>query len=297
MKRNTDTTLTISADYRQFIEELKARVLSARISAARAITHEAILLYWDIGRGIVEKQKEHGWGDSVVEIVAADLQRAFPETKGFSPQNVWRMQQLYLLHSQPEFLAQVVREMEQEGQRAPTGENLSQVVREMVSAVPWGHHANALLRVSAPAARLWYLRATARFGWSRNVLLNQIKAGAYERAVTEKKSHNFDLALPEHFAEQADEMLKSSYNLGFLGLRRAVRECELEERLVTRLQSFLLELGYGFCFVGRQHRIALGEKGVFHRPPLLPPLPQNARRLRSQSRPLPSGLRKTILLL
>jgi len=153
--------------------------------------------------------------------------------------------------------------MEKEGKPAPTGKNLSQVVREMVSAVPWGHHANALLRVSAPAARLWYLRATARFGWSRDVLLNQIKAGAYERAVTEKKTHNFDFALPEHFAEQADEMLKSSYNLEFLGLRRAVRERELEDRLITRLQSFLLELGYGFCFVGRQHRVALGKKEYF----------------------------------
>ncbi len=263
MKKPPDTTLAISADYRQFVEELKSRVTSARISAARAITHEAILLYWDIGCGIVEKQREHGWGDSVVEMVAGDLQRAFPGAKGFSPQNVWRMQQLYILHNEPEFLSQLVREMAKEGREAPTGENLSHVVREMVSSVPWGHHANALLRVSDPAARLWYLRATARFGWSRNVLLNQIKAGAYERAVTEKKTHNFDLALPEHFAEQAEEMLKSSYNLEFLGLRSAVRERELEDRLITRLQSFLLELGYGFCFVGRQHRIALGKKEYF----------------------------------
>ena len=87
---------------------------------------------------------------------------------------------MYILHTQPEFLAQVVREMEKEGKQVPVGEELSQLVREMVSMVPWGHHANALLRVSEPAARLWYLRATARFGWSRNVLLNQIKGGAYE---------------------------------------------------------------------------------------------------------------------
>ena len=119
MKKPTDTTLAISADYRQFIKELKARVISARISAARAITHEAVLLYWDIGRGIVEKQKEHGWGDSVVEIVAADLQRAFPGAKGFSPQNIWRMQQIYLLHTQAEFLSQVVREMERKANRLP----------------------------------------------------------------------------------------------------------------------------------------------------------------------------------
>ena len=112
MKKPADTSLAISADYRQFIEELKARVVSARISAARAITHEAILLYLDIGRGIVEKQKAHGWGDSVVEIVAADLQRAFPGAKGFSSANIWRMRQFYLVHNERKFLAQAVREIE-----------------------------------------------------------------------------------------------------------------------------------------------------------------------------------------
>jgi predicted nuclease of restriction endonuclease-like (RecB) superfamily len=279
MKKPTDTTLAVSADYRQFIEELKARVNSARTSAARAITHESVLLYWDIGCGIVEKQKEHGWGDSVVEIVAADLQRAFSGAKGFSSANIWRMRQFYLVHNQREFLAQVARELEASPARhrpkpflphlaaeagKPDSEpNLAQVVRDFVSAVPWGHHVLMLGRIKSPEEHFWYLRAGARFGWSRNVLLNQIKAGAYERAVTEKKTHNFDLALPEHFAEQADEMRKSSYNLEFLGLRRAVRERELEDRLITRLQSFLLELGYGFCFVGRQHRVALGKKEYF----------------------------------
>ena len=120
-----------------------------------------------------------------------------------------------------------------------------------------------MAKLTDPAARIYYLRATAQFGWSRNVLLNQIKAGAYERAVTEKKTHNFPLAMPEYLAEQADEMLKSSYNLEFLGLKRAVKEREFEDRLVSRLQAFLLELGYGFCFVGRQYRLALGEKEYF----------------------------------
>jgi predicted nuclease of restriction endonuclease-like (RecB) superfamily len=117
--------------------------------------------------------------------------------------------------------------------------------------------------LSDPVARLYYLRATTRFGWSRNVLMNQIKAGSYERAVIEKKSHNFPLALPEHLAEQAEEVMKSSYSLEFLGLQRAVKERELEDRLISRLQAFLLELGYGFCFVGRQHRLTLGQKEYF----------------------------------
>jgi predicted nuclease of restriction endonuclease-like (RecB) superfamily len=278
MKTPADPTLALSAGYRQFIEELKARVVGARISAARAVSHEATLLYWDIGRVIVEKQQTHGWGDSVVEMVASDLRHAFPGSTSFSADNVWRMRQFYLTYSSPEFLGQLVPETPDRsqpkpflGQAVPETRKASQSrasgvqspILGLLTEIPWGQNLLILKRLSTPAARLWYLRATARFGWSRNVLLNQIKAGAYERAVTEKKTHNFELALPEHFAEQADEMLKSSYNLEFLGLRRAVRERELEDRLVTRLQAFLLELRYGFCFVGRQHRIALGKKEYF----------------------------------
>ena len=281
MKKPDITTLAMSANYRAFIEELKTRVISARISAARAITHEAILLYWDIGRGIVEKQQSYGWGDSVVEAVAADLRRAFPEMRGFSPRNVWDMRRLYEAYTTPEFLELAVQEDSRYGAnsilRQPVaeldageislqpgvnlgdGEAPGQFLRQLVAEIPWGQNLLILNKLSVPAARLWYLRATASFGWSRSVLLNQIKAGAYERAVTEKKTHNFDLALPEYLAEQADEMLKSSYNLEFLGLRRAVRERELEDRLVSRLQAFLLELGYGFCFVGRQPRREDGE--------------------------------------
>ena len=273
MKKTTDTALAITSDYRQFIEDLKERVVSARISAARRVNQELILLYWDIGRAIVEKQQVFGWGDSVVELVSADLQRTFPSMSGFSARNVWYMRRLYDVYSNPDILSHVVREMDKHG----TGSILPQPVAELkdaidapckflpqlVAEIPWGHHRLILDKLDAPAARLWYLRATAQFGWSRNVLLNQIKANAYERAVTDKKTHNFDIALPEHYAEQADEMLKSSYNLEFLGIRKAVRERELEDRLISRLQAFLLELGYGFCFVGRQHRLWTGKKEYF----------------------------------
>ena len=136
-------------------------------------------------------------------------------------------------------------------------------MRELVAAVPWGHHVMLLGRIKQSGGLLYYLRATAQCGWSRRVLLNQINAGAWERAVREKKTHNFALALPEHLAEQADEMLKSRYNLEFLGIARPMRERELEERLLARLQQFILELGYGFCFVGRQYRIGLGNKEYF----------------------------------
>jgi len=170
--------------------------------------------------------------------------------------------------SPPAILEQAVPELAAREKRRQPVAKLAEVdpvefLRQLVAEIPWGQNLLILNKLTEPAARLWYLRATARFGWSRNVLLNQIKAGAYARAVTEKKTHNFPLALPEHFAEQADEMLKSTYNLEFLGLRRAVRERELEDRLVARLQAFLLELGYGFCFVGRQYRVAVGTKEYF----------------------------------
>ena len=267
-------------DYTSFLTEVKGRIQSARLQAGRAVNRELVMLYWDIGRGIVEKQRIAGWGESVVEKLAADLQAEFLDMQGFSVFNVWRMRQIYLEYTGVEFLAQAVPELrklkilEQPvpesggstelpilGQAVP--EILSQAVRELVSRVPWGHHVELMKKVKDPAARLYYLRATAQCGWSRSVLLNQIKGQAYERAVKEKKTHNFELALPEHFAEQADEMLKSRYNLEFLGIARPMKELDLEERLISRLHQFILELGYGFCFVGRQYRLALGKKEYF----------------------------------
>ncbi len=322
MKPIADTAMLTSPEYRQFIEDLKARVTASRISAARSVNRDLILLYWDIGRAIVEKQQVLGWGESVVEMVSADLLRAFPGMTGFSSRNLWYMRRFYEAYTDSEFLAKAARDIERgkrnpilpqaaadlpgnneagesairrqavaeltERKKADNAEFLQQPVAEigggkkrlqpvvklteakvieflpqLVAEIPWGHHRLILDKLSDPASRLYYLRATARFGWSRNVLLNQIKAGAYERAVTEKKTHNFPVALPEYLVEQADEMLKSSYNLEFLGIRREAKERELEDRLISRLQAFLLELGYGFCFVGRQYRVTLGQKEYF----------------------------------
>jgi len=269
-------------NYAGFIVELKERIAAARLSAARAVNRDLVLLYWDIGHGIVDRQSRFGWGESVVERLARDLQAAFPAGRGFSRQNLWRMRQFYLDHSNPDFLrqlgsmlaakatpdlpeylSQAVRDLAKSESKVRTSAILSQAVRELLAAIPWGHHVNVLAPLTDPAARIYYLLAAARFGWSRNVLLNQIKAGAHERSLKGGKAHNFPAALPGHLAEQAEEALKSSYNLEFLGLGRAVRERELEDRLTEWLRDFILELGYGFCFVGRQHRLVLGKKEYF----------------------------------
>lgn len=253
----------VTADYSGFLADLKARILRSRITAVRAVNRELIQLYWDIGRGIVGKQKTAGWGNSVVERLARDLQDEFPDMRGFSIANIWRMRQLYEACANASFLAQAARELAPTPKGIPSSENLAQLVRDLVSGVPWGHLMLMLGKLKAPAPFIYYLRATAQFGWSRSVLLNQIKSKAYERSVKENKSHNFPLALPEYIAEQAGEMMKSRYSLEFLGITRAVKERELEDRLIGRLQQFILELGYGFCFVGRQYRLALGSKEYF----------------------------------
>lgn len=260
-------------DYPAFLAALKERILQARNFAARSVNRDLILLYWDIGQSIVEKQKALGWGESVIDRLSSDLQVAFPLSTGFSPRSLRDMKRFHLVYSDDPIWRQAVAKFARAGAepaiwqqavaKLKERDSVTDFLRQLVAEVPWGHNLLILNKLADPEARLYYLWATARFGWSRNVLLNQIKAGAYERAVKERKSHNFPLALPEHFAEQADEMMKSRYNLEFLGIGRAVKERELEDRLVNRLQQFILELGYGFCFVGRQYRLALGSKEYF----------------------------------
>jgi len=158
--------------------------------------------------------------------------------------------------------------------------------------VPWGHHIYLLGKIKDSRELVFYLRATAQFGWTRNILVSQVKTGAYGRTLTEKKSHNFGTSLPEHLAEQADEMLKSRYHLEFLGLKRGMKERELEDRLASRLQQFILELGYGFCFVGRQYRLALGKKEYFVDLLFYHRISQNAGGLRPESRGFRAGTRR-----
>jgi predicted nuclease of restriction endonuclease-like (RecB) superfamily len=133
-----------------------------------------------------------------------------------------------------------------------------EILRQAVAEIPWSHHLLLLNKLSDVPERVWYMRACAHFGWSRNVLLNQILADAYGHG--RNRTNNFAKALPTVLAEQAQEAIKSSYNLDFLGVAKVMDERELEERLVERVRDFILELGYGFCFVGQQHKLTLGRK-------------------------------------
>jgi predicted nuclease of restriction endonuclease-like (RecB) superfamily len=222
-------SIDLPADYARFIGDIEARVAQARLSASRSVNHELIALYWDIGKAIITAQQRASWGKSIVEQVARDLRASFPGITGFSARNVWDMRRWYEACSQPEFLRQVVAEMPRAGgsrravtDKANTGRD--QLLRQLVADVPWGHHLLILNKIDRPEQRLYYLRATAAFGWSRDVLLNQVKAGAYERSLAQGKSHNFPAVLPIHLAAQAEGALKSSCSLEFLGINREIRE-------------------------------------------------------------------------
>ena len=198
--------LVKSPDYAAWLCEMKSRVRSAHLSAARAVNRDMILLYWDIGRGILEKQQEQGWGKSVVDRLAADLRKEFPHISGFSARNLWNMRRLVEAYSNSEVLAQAMQEIgnleEDAILRQPVAElesdrteQAAEFLQQLVAEIPWGHNLLILNKISDFDARLYYLRATAQFGWTRNVLLNQIKAGAYQRSLAEGKTHNFPSTL------------------------------------------------------------------------------------------------------
>jgi predicted nuclease of restriction endonuclease-like (RecB) superfamily len=225
--------------YQDFLLNVKALVRQSRIGVARSVNRALIELYWSLGQYIAEQQEALGWGNAVVERLSVDLKAEFPGMTGFSPRNLWDIKRFYdTYRDAPEFLRQAVAE------------------------IPWGHNILIMQRSKDESARRYYLEATTRLGWTRNVLLNQIKGGAYEVSLQDK-SHNFAAVLPEYLAEQAEETLKSRYSLDFLGLTQAVHERDLERGLINRLKDFLIELGYGFCFVGSQYRLTLGENEYF----------------------------------
>lgn len=227
-----------TSDYQKLLSEIKSRIVSARIQAVRSVNHELIKLYWSIGKSIVARQEKFGWGKSVVEQLSRDLTHEYSNFEGYSKDNLWRMRMFYLEYKDNLKLAQLVPEL------------------------PWGHNILVMQKVKGEKEREYYITSCIKFGWSRNVLLNQIKAGAY--ALNQKqKTHNFPRVLPSHFSEQADEAIKSVYNLDFLGIAKPVLERELEKRLVEKIKKFILELGLGFSFIGNQYRLTLGDNEYF----------------------------------
>ncbi len=229
----------IIKSYNQFLKQVVDKISNTKINLARIVNTELVSLYWNIGKLILEKQQEQEWGNSIVEKLAADLQIKFPSYEGFSSRNLWDMRRFYEAYKNHPKL------------------------RQLVAEIPWGHNLLLLNKITDTEECLYYAGATRQMGWSRNVLLNQIKANAYTRHKKNPKQHNFKKALPAHLQEQADEILKSKYNLDFLGINKPVHERQFENRLIEKIKNFILELGYGFSYIGNQYRIPLNGKEYF----------------------------------
>jgi len=260
--------------YASLLAEIKSRVSEAQVRAHLAVSRELILLYWSIGRDIVARQKAEGWGKSVIEKLAADIQAAFPGLEGFSANNIWRMRAFYLAYlERAELLAPPVQEtnprkLAQPAQEIAVGRpstKLAPAVQVLppaeILAIPWAHNIVIVQKIKDHETRLWYARMTAEQGWSRNILALQIDSRTHERhgkAVT-----NFKNTLPSPQSDLAQQIVKDPYNFGFLTLGNDARERELELGLIDHLSTFLVELGTGFAFVGRQVHLDVGGEDFY----------------------------------
>jgi len=215
--------------YFDFIQDIKNRVQSAQIKAAVSVNQELLRLYWDMGAKIVEKQKQTAWGDGFLKQMSHDLQDDFPDMKGFSLRNLKYMRQWYSFWSD------------------------ALIGQQAVAQIPWGHNLVILSKIQDHEEALFYVQKTIENNWSRAVLTHQIEGGLFKRkgkAVT-----NFKATLPAPQSDLAKQTLKDPYNFDFLTIREKHDEKELENALVEQIIKFLLELGAGFSFLGRQYRL------------------------------------------
>ena len=215
-----------SKSYQDFLGRLKNQIQTAQVRAVTAVNRELVLLYWGIGREILTRQQHEGWGTKVIDQLAKDLRHEFPSMQGFSPRNLKYMRA---------FAAAWPEEP---------------IVQQPAAQLPWFHNCVLLDKVKDAGERLWYAQAAIEHGWSRNILVMQIESDLYRRQG--KATTNFQTTLPKPQSDLAQQLLKDPYNFDFLTLSKDAHEREVETGLVGHFQKFLLELGVGFSFVGRQ---------------------------------------------
>lgn len=225
----------LSGDYDHFLHSLKERIRNAQIRTALAVNRELVLLYWQLGQEILVRQREQGWGAKVISRLAQDLQKAFPEMKGFSRTNLLYMRAFAEAYPDEEF------------------------VQQFAGQIPWFHNCMLLDKVKHPEERLWYIQQTIEHGWSRSVLVQRIESSLYRRQ-GEGALTNFSQTLPHPQSELAQQILRDPYNFDFLSIGREAHERDLESALIRHIREFLLELGVGFAFIGSQYPIQVSGK-------------------------------------
>lgn len=244
--------------YPALLTDIKQRIGQAQTLAMLAVNAELIRLYWEIGQMLDARQKIEGWGAAVIPRLALDIRNELPEVKGFSERNIKRMLAFYREYVDLEFVPQAVAQIK-------AAEKVPQAVAlfpsELIAALPWGHHLLLIEKIKDSATREWYMQATLANGWSRNILQMQIETAAHARQG--KATSNFALRLPPPQSDLVQQALKDPYLFDFLTLAEPFHERELETGLIKHLEKFLLELGQGFAFVGRQHHIEIGDQDFY----------------------------------
>ena len=226
-------------EYEAILRQAVAEIRTARTTIALNVNRAANAVYWNLGKLLSEKQLEEGYGSGVVKQLSVDLKMEFPDM-GVSPRNLWNMKRYYERYHQADTK-----------------------LLQCVAVLPWGHNLLLLDKIQSLSAVAFYAQEAFSKGWSRDLLLNAIKLNTYANTQKQIAANNFNLTLPEFQADYANEVFKSTYNLGFLGITEPVKELELENRLIAKIRAFILELGKGFSFIGNQYRLEYNHKEYF----------------------------------
>ena len=245
----------IDKEYSKWVEDLCARYRQSQIRASVKVNREMLKYYWELGRDIEEMSVEKRWGESVIKNLSTDLQHRNPNATGLSRTNIYYAKKFYLLYSPYlEIVPQTVGQLESEDVPQTVGQ-----LEEMLFSIPWGHHRYLMDKFSAePAKAFFYVKKTIEEGWSREVLLNFMSTDLYEREG--KALTNFTRTLPETTSGLAQELTKDPYNFAFTGITQPYNERKLKDALLANVSQFLLELGTGFAYVGKEYRIQIGQK-------------------------------------
>lgn len=246
----------IDKDYTQWAEKLRVRYRESQVRAAVKVNREMLRYYWELGRDIEEMHVETRWGESVIKNLSADLQHNTPNATGLSRTNIYYAKKFYLLYS-----PYTNKCKESDGTTDIVPQPVGQL-EEMLFSIPWGHHRYLIDRYSnEPEKALFYVKETIKNGWSRDMLLNFINTDMYEREG--KALTNFTRTLPDETSELAQELTKDPYNFAFTGITGRYNEQKLKDALLNNISQFLLELGTGFAYVGKEFRLQIGQKEKF----------------------------------
>lgn len=242
--------LIINNDYKTWLSELKYTIQQRQIKAAIAVNTELIKVYWELGKQIVEKQANTNWGSGFIDQLSKDLKTAFPEMNSFSSKNLRNCRQFYQFYSDSLIWKQLVSKLE--------NQQLISELENKLFSIPWGHHILIMQKNKNQNEALFYIEKTIENNWSRAVLEYQIETQLHKRQG--KAINNFKQTLPEIDSDLAKQVLKDPYNFDFLTLSESAKERDLEQELIKNISQFLLELGKGFAYLGKQYTLKVGNK-------------------------------------